>query len=91
MRVAERFVVRRCDSFDRVWHDVSDQVSLLQAQETYDRLTCCGTRNNTPDEIDYYDIFAADPLPDWPDASRPPEQNSPSEMTLRIVTMGPGR
>ncbi len=71
MLIAERFVVRRCESFHRFWHDVSDHVSLPQAQEIYDRLTYHGTRNNAPGDIVYYDIFPADPLPEWPDARRP--------------------
>lgn len=69
--IAELFVVRRCDPLYRFWHDVSDHVSLLQAQEIYDHLTCHGTRNAAPSDIEYYDIFPADPLPGWPDASRP--------------------
>lgn len=71
MPTAERFVVRQCDSFYCFWQDVSDQVSLLQAQKIYDRLTLHGTQSDTPDHIDYYNIFPADPLPDWPDSSRP--------------------
>jgi RimJ/RimL family protein N-acetyltransferase len=69
--IAERFVVRRCESFYPIWHDVSDHVSLLQAQEIYDRLTYHGTRNTAPGDIVCYNIFPADPLPEWPDASRP--------------------
>jgi GNAT superfamily N-acetyltransferase len=34
-------------------------------QAAYERLTHNGTRSTTPDSAEYYDIFAADPLPGW--------------------------
>lgn len=71
MYSTERFVIRRCDAFYRFWYDVSGQLSFVQAQEIYDRLTSRGTRCSTPDDIDYYDIFPANPLPEWPDTGRP--------------------
>jgi GNAT superfamily N-acetyltransferase len=65
------FVVRRCDGFYRFWHDVTDPIPIWQAHAVYDELTRRGTRNTKPDDADYYEIFAADPLPGWCDVHPP--------------------
>jgi GNAT superfamily N-acetyltransferase len=71
MSPAQLFVVRRCDGFYRFWHDIIDPVPMRQAQAVYDRLTRDGTQNTRPDDAEYYEIFAVDPLPGWRD-SHPP-------------------
>jgi GNAT superfamily N-acetyltransferase len=65
------FVVKRCDGFYRFWHDIIDPMPIWQAQAVYDQLTCGGTQNVTPDDAEYYDIFAADPMPGWHDGPKP--------------------
>lgn len=65
MSTQQLFVVRRCDGFYRFWHDITDPAPLRRVQAVYDRLTCGGTRNTGPDDIEYYEIFAADPMPGW--------------------------
>jgi GNAT superfamily N-acetyltransferase len=67
----ERFVVRRCDPFYRCWHDVTDPASMCITQAAYERLTHNGTCSTTPDDAEYYDIFAADPLSGWDDPPAP--------------------
>jgi len=71
MAAVERFVVRRCDAFYRCWHDVTDPASMRTTQAAYERLTHHGTCSTTPDDAEYYDIFAADPLPGWDDSPAP--------------------
>jgi GNAT superfamily N-acetyltransferase len=68
---SQLFVVRRCDGFYRFWHDVNDPAPLREAHAVYERLTRGGTHRTTPDDVEYYDIFAADPLPGWKDAPAP--------------------
>jgi GNAT superfamily N-acetyltransferase len=65
------FVVRRCDGFYRFWHDIIDPVPMRQALSVYDRLTCGGTQNAGPDDTEYYEIFAANPIPGWRDGKAP--------------------
>jgi GNAT superfamily N-acetyltransferase len=71
MFAPQLFVVRRCDGFYRFWHDVADPAPISQARAVFDRLTRGGTQNITPHDPEYYEIFAADPLPGWRDG-RPP-------------------
>lgn len=71
MSTQQLFVVRRCDGFYRFWHDVTDPVPMRQAQALLDRLTHGYTRNTGPDDIEYYEIFAVDPVPGWR-AGNPP-------------------
>jgi GNAT superfamily N-acetyltransferase len=71
MSQPQLFVVRRCDNFYRFWHDVSDPAPLRDAHAAYDALTGGGTRGTTPADPEYYDIFAADPLPNWQDSPEP--------------------
>jgi GNAT superfamily N-acetyltransferase len=71
MSPAQLFVVRRCDGLYRFWHDIIDPAPMRQAQAVYDRLTHDGTQNTRPDDAEYYEIFAANPLPEW-SHSRPP-------------------
>ncbi len=71
MSAPQLFVVRRCDGFYRFWHDVTDPAPIGQAWAVFDRLTHGSTRNMTPDDPEYYEIFAADPLPEWRDGRRP--------------------
>jgi RimJ/RimL family protein N-acetyltransferase len=71
MSAPQLFVVRRCDGFYRFWHDVAEPAPISQARAVFDRLTHGGTRNITPQDPEYYEIFAADPLPGWRDG-RPP-------------------
>jgi GNAT superfamily N-acetyltransferase len=68
---SQLFVVRRCDGFYRFWHDVNEPAPLREAHAVYDRLTHGGTHSTTPDHAEYYDVFAADPLPGWWDAPAP--------------------
>ena len=70
------FVVRRCDGFYRFWHDVTDPAPLREAHAAYDRLTHSETHSTTPDDVEYYDVFAADPLPGW--------QNEPAPLIRRL-------
>jgi GNAT superfamily N-acetyltransferase len=71
MSISKLFVVRRCDGFYRYWHDVIDPVPMRQAQAALDRLTHGGTQSTGPDDTEYYEIFAVDPLPEWR-AGNPP-------------------
>jgi GNAT superfamily N-acetyltransferase len=48
-----------------------DPVPLREAHAAYDRLTRHGTISTTPDDDEYYDIFAVDPLPEWQDGRAP--------------------
>jgi GNAT superfamily N-acetyltransferase len=59
------FVVRRCDGFYRFWHDVTTAAPIEQAHVAFDQLTGGGTHSTTPDDAEYYDIFAVAPLPAW--------------------------
>ena len=71
MSARSLFVVRRCDGFYRFWHDITDPVTMQQAQAVYHRLTCSDTRNNSPDGAEYYEIFVASPMPGWRDGYPP--------------------
>jgi GNAT superfamily N-acetyltransferase len=71
MSSAQLYVVRRCDGFYRFWHDITDPAPMGQAQAVYNQLTRGGIQNTRPDHAEYYEIFAANPLPEWGD-SRPP-------------------
>lgn len=71
MSTPQLFVVRRCDGFYRFWHDIIDPAPMRQAHAVYDQLTCGGTRNTSPDDPEYYEIFVVDPMPGWRDG-RPP-------------------
>ena len=70
------FVVSRCDGFYRFWHDVTRPVPIEQAYEAFQQLTGGGTHSTTPDDAEYYDIFAVDPLPGW--------QNGPLPLIRRL-------
>ena len=65
------FVVRRCDGFYRFWHDVSTPAPIEQAHALFQQLTGGGAHSTTPDDAEYYDIFAVDPLPAWKHAPLP--------------------
>jgi GNAT superfamily N-acetyltransferase len=65
------YVVRRCDGFYRFWHDVTDPAPMREAYSAYSRLTRGGTCNTTPDDAEYFELCAADPLPGWPDGPAP--------------------
>jgi GNAT superfamily N-acetyltransferase len=71
MSAPQLFVVRRCDGFYRFWHDIIDPVPMREAHAVYDRLTGGGTQNTRPDDTEYYEIFAADPMPGWCDGHPP--------------------
>jgi hypothetical protein len=71
MTISSMFVVRRCDSFYRHWHDVMAPGTLQQAHTVYDRVTHGGRFGTTPEDTEYYDIFSIDPLPGWKDVQRP--------------------
>ena len=71
MSSEQLFVVRRCDGFYRFWHDITVPAPIDQAQAVYSQLTRDGTQNTRPDHTEYYEIFAANPLPEWQD-SHPP-------------------
>lgn len=70
------FVVRRCDGFYRFWHDLTAPAPIEQAHAVFDQLTGGGTHSTTPEDAEYYDIFAVDPLPGW--------QNGPLPLIRRL-------
>jgi GNAT superfamily N-acetyltransferase len=44
---------------------------MRQVQAVYYRLTRNGNQNTRPDDAEYYEIFAANPLPEWRDGHPP--------------------
>lgn len=54
------FIVRLFDGMDGIWIDVSEKVSLAEAERIWNEKTDGGKRKTKYGDIDYYKVFPAD-------------------------------
>ena len=59
------YVVRRCDNFYRFWSDVTEPAPMPNTKVIFDQLTDGSRHSISPDDFEYFDIFAAAPPPGW--------------------------
>jgi ribosomal protein S18 acetylase RimI-like enzyme len=59
------YVVRRCDNFYRFWSDMTEPAPMPNTKVIFDQLTDGGRHSVSPDDFEYFDIFAATPPPGW--------------------------
>jgi GNAT superfamily N-acetyltransferase len=65
------YIVRRCDNFYRFWSDVTGPAPMANTKAAFDQLTDGGRHSVSPDDFEYFDIFAAPPPPGWDKGGAP--------------------
>jgi GNAT superfamily N-acetyltransferase len=71
MSSPQPFVIRHCDGFCRFWQNLISPAPIRKAQPVYDRLTRGDIPGMELDHIEYYNVFAVDPLPRWRNTDPP--------------------